>query len=59
MDLLARDGSVEATNGIMLGSGVIANGAPWKGEWTNLKPSKKGCEVRVAAASAVVVKISR
>ena len=59
MLLAAHDGSVEATEGITLGGGVITNNAPWEGKWTDLKPSNEGCEVQVPAASAVVARISK
>jgi hypothetical protein len=59
MDLRAPHESVGATEGITLGDGTIANNAPWNGKWTGLEPSKEGCYVRVSAASATVVRISR
>jgi hypothetical protein len=59
MDLVSPHGSVEATKGITLGERTIENNAPWNGKWTDLKPSKEGCYVRVGAASATVVRISR
>jgi hypothetical protein len=59
IDLTARDGSVEATDGITLGGGIITNNASWQGKWTDLKASKEGCELSVAPASAVAVRMAK
>jgi hypothetical protein len=59
MDLAARDGSVEATEGITLGGGVIANDAPWEGKWRVVDTTKEGCEVIVPVASVALVKASK
>lgn len=59
IDLTARNGSVEATEGITLGGATIANTSPWEGKWTVLKPSKEGCEATVPPASAALLRLSR
>jgi hypothetical protein len=57
--LTASNGDAGATNGITLGGEPITNDAPWRGQWTRINPGKTGeWDVTVAAASAVVVKIS-
>jgi hypothetical protein len=59
MVLASRDGSVEAMDGVTLGSDVINNNRPWEGKWTDVKAVKEGFELIVPAASAVVVRISK
>ena len=59
MFLTAKDGGVEATNGITLGGGTITNNASWVGKWILLEASREGCVLTVAAASAAIVRISR
>lgn len=57
MFLTVPNGDVTATNGITLGGAGIANNIPWRGQWTELKPSADGhCTVILPAASAAVVK---
>jgi hypothetical protein len=58
MLLTARDGGIQATNGVTLGGGTITNNAAWDGKWTSVQASKESCEVTVPAASATIVKIS-
>ncbi|HYV28050.1 MAG TPA: glycosyl hydrolase family 79 C-terminal domain-containing protein, partial [Candidatus Eisenbacteria bacterium] len=58
MFLVARDGSVEATDGVTLGGGTISNSSPWKGTWKTLEATKEGCVVTVGAASAAVVRMA-
>ncbi|MDB6023379.1 MAG: hypothetical protein JWQ04_3236 [Pedosphaera sp.] len=55
----ASNGDVASKTGVTLGGATITNDAPWLGKWTPLALDKAGqCVVKVAAASAVVVKIS-
>lgn len=59
MFLIAPNYEVEATTGITLGGATISNGAPWRGQWTALKPGANGrCTVLVPASSAAIVKLS-
>jgi hypothetical protein len=58
LPLAAPNGDVTAKTGITLGGASIDDGA-WDGRWTALGSDKAGrSEVKVAAASAAVVKIS-
>jgi hypothetical protein len=58
LSLAAPNGDVTAKTGIMLGGASIDDGS-WDGGWTALAADKAGrSEVKVAAASAAVVKIS-
>jgi hypothetical protein len=59
MFLLSPDGNLQATNGVTLGGGTIANNAPWVGKWTPLDVSTDGFALSVSASFAAVVKLSR
>ncbi len=56
MLLTSGDCGLQATNGVTLGGGIIANDAPWAGKWTPLEVSKETCITTVAVASALVVR---
>ncbi len=57
--LAAPSGDVTAKTGVTLGGAPISNDGPWLGKWTPLVSRKKGrCAVKVAAASAAIVKIA-
>jgi hypothetical protein len=58
MLLSSPGGSLEATDGITLGGGTIANNAPWTGKWTPLETSPDSPAIIISAASAAVVKFS-
>ena len=57
--LSAPNGDVAAKTGVTLGGASISSDAPWRGNWTLLKPDTSGhCSVEVPAASAAIVRIS-
>lgn len=57
MFLTAGDGGVQATKGVTLGGGTIANNAPWVGTWGMVISKKE--YLPVPAASAAVFRFSR
>ncbi len=51
--------SITATSGITLGGAKIDGLQPWQGQWLPLDPANTtGCEVRVDASSAAIVKFT-
>jgi hypothetical protein len=59
MFLISHEGGVAAKTGVSLGGATIGSDGPWLGKWTPLAPDKAGqCVVKVAAASAAIVKIT-
>ena len=59
MSLISPDGEVTAKTGVTLGGASISDDASWLGKWTPLAPDMAGqCVVKVAACSAVIVKIA-
>jgi hypothetical protein len=59
MFLLSTNGNLQATNGVTLGGGTIANNAAWAGKWTPLVKSDDGSALTVSGSSAAVVKLSK
>jgi len=60
ISLVSPNGDVRAKTGVTLGGGTITNDRPWSGTWTSLPIGADGrCTVKVVAASAVVVKLTK
>jgi hypothetical protein len=59
MFLISHEGGAAAKTGVSLGGATIGSDGPWLGKWTPLAPDQAGqCVVKVAAASAAIVKIT-
>jgi hypothetical protein len=58
ISLIAPDADVAAKIGVSLGGATISNNSPWQRKWTPL-PAESPCVVKVAPASAVIVRLSR